>query len=143
MRTTISMLALIFFAGCGGLQGDWEGAMVCGQDSWKAVFEISNNEYDETTIEGGVIGALPCSRDGDDSFDCNFMMSGIIYQSSPSGEQSLDIDMESCKADGGIEGSIGFACEDPENAEWDGRKNIRFLHQTTGGLACTVELERQ
>ncbi len=143
MRTTISMLAFIFLAGCGGLQGDWEGGMECGQDSWPAVFEIATNEYDETTIKGGIVGALPCSGDGDDTFDCNFMMSGIVYQSRPSGEQSLDIDMESCKADGGSEGSIGFACEDPENAKWDGRKRIQFIHQTTGGLACTVELERQ
>ena len=143
MRTTISMLALTFFTGCTGLQGDWEGGMKCGDEAWPAQFVIQENEFDETTFEGGVVGALPCSRDGDDAFACNFMMNGIIYQSHPSGAQSLDIDMDSCKADGGSEGSIGFACEDPENAKWDGAKEISFIHQTTGGLACTVTLERQ
>ena len=140
MRTTLSMLGLMFFTGCGGLQGDWEGGMQCGSEEWEADFKIGQNEYGETTIAGGIVGAVPCSREGG---DCHLMMTGIIYHDNPMGEQSLDIDLLSCKADGGSDGSVGFACEDPENAEWDGRKKISFFHQTTGGQACTVKLVRQ
>jgi hypothetical protein len=142
MRTTISMLALIFFTGCSGLQGDWDGEMTCGSDEWDAKFEIAKNEFDETTIEGGIVGAIPCGRDGEDTIDCNFMMSGIIYQSHPTGAQDLQIDMDSCQADGGIEGSIGWVCE-TENGQWDGGKALSFIHQRSGGQGCTVELERQ
>ena len=140
MRSTISIFALMFFTGCGGMQGDWKGGMNCDGDSSEAQFKIGQNEFGETTIDGGFIGAVPCSLD--DS-DCNLLMSGIIYHDNPMGEQDLQIDLLSCKADGGSGGSVGFACEDPEAAEWDGRKEITFYHQTSGGTACTVKLERQ
>ena len=145
MRIMISTLALVFSVGCGGLEGDWEGSMQCNdaQQKWPAQFTIQQNEFDETAFEGVVGGALPCATDVGDEYDCNFLMSGIIYKEKPSGSQSLDVDMEQCEADGGVQGSIGFGCEDPERANWDGRKNIEIDHQTSGDVLCRISLERQ
>ena len=145
MRIIISTLVLILSTGCGGLEGDWEGNMQCNdaEQKWPAKFTIQQNEYDETAFEGAVGGALPCTSDGGEDLDCNFLMSGIIYKSKPSGSQKLDIDMESCEADGGFQGSIGFGCEDPESAQWDGGKTLKIDHQTSGDVLCRISLERQ
>lgn len=145
MRIIISTLAFIFSVGCGGIQGDWEGNMQCDDaaQKWPARFTIVQNEFDETAFQGAVGGAIPCTTDAGEDYDCNFVMSGIIYKSKPSGSQSLDIDMEECEADGGSEGSIGFGCEDPERANWDGRKSIEIDHQTSGNVLCRISLERQ
>ena len=123
MRITISTLALIFSAGCGGIQGDWKGDMQCedGEQKWPEQFSIQQNEFDETAFKGVVGGALPCTTDAGDDYDCNFVMSGTIYKSKPS----------------------GFGCEDPERANWDGGKNIEIDHQTSGDVLCRISLERQ
>ena len=145
MRFIISTLALVFFAGCGGIEGDWEGNMQCedSRQTWPADFTIQQNEFDETAFEGVVGGAIPCITDAGEEYNCNFVVSGIIYKSKPSGSQSLDIDMEECEADGGVQGSIGFGCEDPERAQWDGGKSIEIDHQTSGDVLCRISLERE
>ena len=145
MRMMISTLVLAFSVGCGGLEGDWEGDMQCNDadQKWPADFTIQQNEFDETAFEGVIGGALPCSTDDEENLLCNFLMSGIIYKSKPSGAQQLDIDMEQCEADGGNRGSIGFGCEDPENAKWDGGKVLKIDHQTSGNVLCRISLERK
>ena len=144
MRIIKYTLFMGFFTGCGGLEGDWKGSMLCEDGGkWPAKFKIQQNEFDETAFQGAVGGALPCVAGDGTELACNFLMDGIIYKSKPSGAQDLDIDMQQCEADGGADGSIGFGCEDPERAKWDGGKGLEIDHQTSGDVLCRITLERE
>lgn len=133
---------------CSTLEGEWDGTMKCKEieGSWDASFDIAQNEYGDTEFEGTVTDALTCRHDNDaetEDIVCDFKMVGTVEPTEQAGEQDLDMRVSSCTADGGVFGSIGFGCEDPEVAEWDGRKTIEFIYETSGASACKIELTRQ
>ena len=144
MRFVVLTLAISCFTGCSTLEGEWGGKMKCETGgNWEADFTIEKNQFEETVFDGLIAGAVPCTADGDEIIACNFLMEGYIRQSKPSGEQRLDVDIDRCEADGGENGSIGFGCEDPYKSQWDGRNEIEMFHETSGDVACKIELERQ
>ena len=59
------------------------------------------------------------------------------------GTRDLDMRIDYCAADAGPLGSTGYGCENPELAEWDGRRSITIVHQTSGDIACKIDLDRQ
>jgi hypothetical protein len=151
MRFLVLMISLACFTGCASLEGDWSGEMACRNAEgevadWGADFTVEKNEYEETVFLGTVTEALPCTADGDDQINCDFVMEGYLHPSKPSGKQRIDVDVDRCVADGGLRGSTGFGCEDPTWAQWDGRNEFKIGSSdapiTVGDDSCFIVLER-
>lgn len=149
MRTLLLFLFASLTTACSTLEGEWAGDMICQDDpkiSWDANFTIEKNEYGDTEFEGEVTGALSCLQDNDSDTDdiaCDFIMVGTVEPLGGSGQQDLDMRIDYCSADAGILGSTGYGCENPEVAEWNGRKSIKIIHQTSGDIDCKITLDRQ
>lgn len=145
MRSTILMISLALATACSGIEGDWSGNMKC-EDGRKgpAEFTIEMNEFGDTEFEGRVSNALTCRQDNDDTTDdieCDFVMVGTIGAAEPNKDGGVILRVDSCTADGGQSGSVGFGCEDPETT-WEGR-SLTIDHQTSGDVLCRIELERE
>ena len=145
MRSTILMIFLTLATACSGIEGDWSGEMKC-EDGRKgpAEFTIEMNEFGDTEFEGRMSNALTCRQDNDDTTDdieCDFLMVGTIGSAEPNKNGGVILRVDSCTADGGPLGSIGFGCEDPKTT-WEGR-TLKIDHQTSGDVLCRIELERE
>jgi len=132
---------------CSTLEGEWDGTMKCEDGgTWPAEFNIAQNEYGDTEFEGTVTNALTCRQDNNpetEDIECDFVMRGTVSPTQQSGEQDLLMRVDSCSAEGGAFGSTGFGCEDPRLAEWNGRRTIKIIHETSGDIDCKINLERQ
>jgi hypothetical protein len=154
MRSTILMISLALATACSGIEGDWSGEMKCKDmgsnqfvddgESPSADFNIEMNEFGDTEFEGRMSNALTCRQDNDDTTDdikCDFVMVGTIGSAERNIDGGVILRVDSCTADGGELGSIGFGCEDPTTT-WEGR-SLKIDHQTSGDVLCRIELERQ
>ena len=147
VRTPLLLTTAALFTACSTIEGDWEGSMECEDDGpWPAQFQIEKNEYGDTEFEGTVTGALSCRHDNDSSTDdvpCDFIMVGTVEPESGTGLRNLDMRIDYCAADAGDLGTTGYGCENPEVAEWDGKRSIKIIHETSGDIACKFKLERK
>lgn len=147
VRTPLLFLTTTVFTACSTIEGQWEGSMLCEDAGpWAAEFTIEKNEYGDTEFDGTVIDALDCRQDNDPEtpdVPCDFKMFGTVEPANGSGTRNLDMRIDYCAADAGALGSTGYGCENPELAEWDGRRSIKIVHQTSGDIACKIDLDRQ
>jgi len=146
MRSTILMISLTLASACSGIEGDWSGQMKC-EDGGKssAEFTIEMNEFGDTEFEGTMSDALSCRQDNDnatDDIECDFVMVGTIGAVERIKEGGVVLRVDSCTADGGPFGSIGFGCEDPKTT-WLRDGSLRIDHETSGDILCRIELERK
>jgi hypothetical protein len=121
--------ALMVLSGCHGMAGHWEGEMTCegSEDAVDIEFDLLGVTAKNFAGDGTI---------GDDLALCKGDFSVAVKSKEPTGQQSVNVEMEGCKITC-VDGTQYMDCGEAARAKWDGQDLLTFQIDT-----CDFELER-